>query len=208
MTLDSREIRDPKDPFGLKRLDSPDFEAEERARLRPTHPTGVPTREVQAAFEEAIKNDTQHVELSGKLKFRTEAERLFYATQSQSSKGLRVRRQYLREPIDDSFNLYTDVLASLDLRRSPNGDYGVGIKKFGEFYTRNREMVGATFILDERSGASTVYQQISIAAQLEDKELSVSYRGTGSISTITFPSIGPYSVSISTPPNRSEVTLK
>lgn len=179
MAIDAADARDPQDPFGLKRLKDPEFEASERERL--THITeGPPTPEVQKAFAKWV-NYVRNIN-NDPSDYNIQPQNLFYSTtksfEFMNEKHRVCERFQYKPPMGGAFN-GLDVLAELSFHVRDTSTKA-SINKFGETpnYDANFQS-NQLKILFETFAKQTKYEHeqdsIEISSDLGPRKLYIKY---------------------------------
>lgn len=172
-----------KDPFGLSRLDDPEFEAIERARLTISDEGDVPSAEIQEAFVAHVNNFQAKNRLPGKFDIRP--DKLFYSYLIKNESGEFFNRYYYKYPTAKNFS-GNDIQVRLTFTKRPHLNNYVKIEKFGEgpsFTGIKTESFEVTFIPPYFETEGDInFDQISLTAKFNERELSIHYERQGDIS--------------------------
>lgn len=173
-----------KDPFGLSRLEDPEFEVRERARLTASDEGDVPPPKTQKAFVDHVNRYRSNKNLE--REFDVRPDKLFYArTQRRKDEEVYERCHYKR-PTKSEFS-GNDIQAELRINKQPNGKYHTIISKYGEgpsFTGEETESLKLHFIPPVFASEGDVdFKQISINAQFGGRNLGIHYGSEGNIST-------------------------
>ena len=173
-----------KDPFGLTRLDDPEFEERERARLTGSDNNEVPSPEIQEAFVDYAKESQLQNEVKGKFDIRP--ENLFYGYGITDGSYEFFNRYHYKRPTKKHFSA-NDLLAELRTIKQPNGKSYAEIEKYGEgpsFSEQQTESLDVSFIPPKFESREHVdFDLIGVFAKFGGRELGVFYEENGNLST-------------------------
>ncbi len=176
-----------KDPFGLSRLDDPEFEAKERARLMGIDKGDTPSPEVQQAFLSWINHITNLNRWTGR--FNVLPDKLFFGHLQKNENGSFFNRTYYKHPSTPEFS-GKDIQAQLSLRGERPGTFGGTITRHGEMPNLNgktSEEVSIRFMNNHFSEKERLdLDKVSIKANFEGRELILDFDKNGDINTILF----------------------
>jgi len=158
------EPKDKNDPFGLKRLEEPGFESQERKKLIPVDQVsdeGVPSPEVQKAFEDFFigKENSFQPESRRELKFDT--EKLLLVTRTKNGE---VNREYYK-PVE---GIPVTLIARAYFSQSGRGYEANGLDWFSE---DRREHLMVSFW---NAGEKNTPQMI-VNLRFQGRELGLAY---------------------------------
>jgi len=174
-----------KDPFGLSKLDDPEFEARERARLTSSDDGKVPPPEIQQAFVNHVNRYRDMNNLLGDFDIRP--DRLFYVWSQKREDGEFYNRCHYKRPTESEFSS-NDIQANLDISKDKNGKYFVKIAKYGEgpsFTGTQTERIEVQFSSPHFKSENIDFSQISINAKFNERKLGIYYEKNGDISTFS-----------------------
>lgn len=145
-------------------------------------------------------------------RFNIKPEKLFFSHLEQARGESFFTREYYKHPSENEFS-GNDIQVQLNLHPEKNGAFSAQIERFGETPnftgSQSGESVEVHFmsdILDPQSGA---FEQISVTAKLDGRELRLHYDRHGNIAAISFvPGGGNGELYASNPPSRSDFKIK
>ncbi len=178
------------DPFGLSRLDDPEFEASERARLTVSDEGEIPPPEMQKTFVDYVESIDQHYQDAGNnVDLKVVPEALFYASRVNLTHRELNSRRYYKRLTQGNFS-FSDISAELFIDKSANGNYSGKISKYGEgpsFTGGPTEHVEVYFTPPSfKSQNGVAFEEISIDAEFAGKNLAVKYDQGGELSAFDF----------------------
>lgn len=184
------DSRNDNDPFGLSRLDDPEFEAQERARLTASDEGDVPPSQMQEKFASYVNRVVaRNFRREGnKVDLKIIPQELFYAQQVTNENIDSVERTYYKRPQSDEFS-GNDISAKLSINKFPNGNFSGRIYKYGEgpsFTGSQTEYVTADFtppLYGSQEGIG--FEQVSVEAKFAGKTFTAHYR-EGHLSSLGF----------------------